>query len=44
MQIFAPHQRTEAADPCGSNRGKLEEAEEEGNTIEGSLVLINLDP
>ena len=31
MQIFAPNQWTEAADPPGWIRERLEEAEEEGN-------------
>jgi hypothetical protein len=33
MQIFAPSQWTEAADPSGWIRGKLEEAEEKGNPV-----------
>jgi len=44
MQICAPNQWTEAADPSGLIRGKLEEAEEEGNPVEGPAVSINLDP
>ena len=44
MQIFAPNQRTEAADPCGLIREKLEEAEEEGDPVGGPAVSINLDP
>jgi hypothetical protein len=43
MPIFAPNQRTEAADPCGWNREKLEEAEEEGDLVGGPAVSINLD-
>ena len=43
MQIFAPNQWTEAADPCGWIRGKVEEAEEEGNLVGGPDVSINLD-
>jgi hypothetical protein len=43
MQIFAPNQRTEAADPCGWIREKLEEAEEEGDPVGGPAVSINLD-
>jgi hypothetical protein len=38
-----PNQWTEAADPCGWIRGKLEEAEEDGNPV-GPAVSINLDP
>jgi hypothetical protein len=34
----------DAADPCGWIRGKLEEAEEEGNPVGGSAVSINLVP
>jgi hypothetical protein len=33
MQIFAPNQWTEAADPCGRIREKLEEAEDEGDPV-----------
>ena len=44
MQIFAPNQWTEAADPCGWIREKLEEAEEEGDPVGGPAVSINLDP
>jgi hypothetical protein len=44
MQIFAPNQRTEAADPCGLIREKLEEAEEEGDPVGGPAVSINQDP
>jgi hypothetical protein len=44
MQIFASNQWTEAADPCSWIRGKLEEAEEEGNFVLGQAVSINLDP
>jgi hypothetical protein len=44
MQTFAPNQWTEAADPCGWIREKLEEAEEEGNPVGGPAVSINLDP
>jgi len=44
MQICAPNQWTEAADPCGWVREQLEEAEEEGNRIRGPTVSINLDP
>jgi hypothetical protein len=42
MQIFAPNQWTEAADPCGGLRKKLEEAEKESNPVGGSEVSINL--
>jgi hypothetical protein len=44
MQIFAPNQWTEAAEPCGWIREKLEEAEEEGNPVGEPAVSINLDP
>jgi len=44
MQIYAPNQRTEAADPSGWIRENLEEAEEEGNPVGVPGVLINLDP
>jgi hypothetical protein len=44
MQIFAPNPWTETADPFGWIRGKLEEAEEEGNPAGGPAVSINLDP
>jgi hypothetical protein len=44
MQIFAPDQWTEADDPCGQIREKLEEAEEEGDPVGGLAVSINLDP
>jgi hypothetical protein len=44
MQTFTPKQWTEAADPCGWIRGKLEEAEEEGDSVGEPAVSINLDP
>jgi hypothetical protein len=44
MQIFAPNQWTEAADPCGWIRERLEEAEEEGGTVGEPAVSINLYP
>jgi len=44
MQICAPNQWTDPADPCGWIREKLEEAEEEGNPVGGPAVSINLDP
>jgi hypothetical protein len=44
MHIFAPNQWTEAADSCGWIRGKLEEAEGEGNPAGGPAVSVNLDP
>jgi hypothetical protein len=44
MQIFTPNQWTEAADPCGWIRRKLEEDEKEGNPVGGQVVIINLDP
>jgi len=43
MQICAPNQWTEAADPSGWIREKLEEAEEEGNPVGGPAVSINTD-
>jgi hypothetical protein len=43
MQIFAPKQRTEAANPCGKIRKKLEGPEEEGDPV-GPAVSINLTP
>ena len=44
MQIFVPNQWTEAPDPCGWIKGKLEEAVEDGYPVEGPVVSINLDP
>jgi hypothetical protein len=44
MQIFTPNQWTEAADPCGLIREKLEKAEEEGNPLGGPAILTNLNP
>jgi hypothetical protein len=44
MQVFAPNQWTEAADPCGWIKKKLEEAEEEGYPIGGPAVSVDLDP
>ena len=43
MQILVPNQWTETADPCGQIREKLEEADEEGDPVEGPEVSINLD-
>jgi hypothetical protein len=43
MQIFAPNQWTEAADPCGWIRENLKEAEKEGNPQGGPAVSVNLD-
>jgi hypothetical protein len=43
-QVFAPNQWTEAADSCGWIRGKMEEGKEEGDTVGGPAVSINLDP
>jgi hypothetical protein len=43
MQVIAPNQWTEAADPCSWIRGKLEEAEEEGDPVGGPAVSINMD-
>jgi hypothetical protein len=39
-----PTKWTEAADPCGWIREKLEEAEEEGDPVGGPTVSTNLDP
>lgn len=44
MQMFTPNQWTEAADPCGWIREKLQEAEEEGKPEEGPAVSTKLDP
>jgi hypothetical protein len=43
MQIFTPNQWTEAADPFGWIREKLEEAEE-SDSIGGPALSISLDP
>jgi hypothetical protein len=42
MQIFAPNQCTEAADPCGSIRERLEEAEEESDPVGGIAISTKL--
>ena len=42
--MFAANKWTEAPDPCGWGRGKLEEAEEEGHPVGGPAVSINLNP
>ena len=42
IQIFAPNQCTEAADPCGWIREKLEEADKE-EPVGGLAISINLD-
>jgi hypothetical protein len=44
MQIFTSNKWTNAADPCGWIREKLEEAKEEGNPIRGTAVTTNLNP
>jgi hypothetical protein len=44
MQIFAPNQWTEATAPCGGVLGKLEEAVEQGDPVEGPADSINLHP
>jgi hypothetical protein len=44
MQIIAPDQWTEAADSCGWIRKRLEEAEEESNSVGGQTVSFNLYP
>jgi hypothetical protein len=43
MKILTPNQLTEVRDPCGWTRERLEEAEEEGNSIGIPAVSINLD-
>ena len=43
MQILTPKQWTEAEELCGGIREKLEEAEEEGNSIRRPAVSPNLD-
>jgi hypothetical protein len=43
MQIFAPNQNTEAADPCCWNKERLEKAEEESKRVGRLAVSINLD-
>jgi hypothetical protein len=43
MQIPTSNQWTEAGDPCGWIKEKLEEAEKEGDRIEKSAVSTNLD-
>jgi hypothetical protein len=42
MQLFAPNQWIEVADPYGQIRVELDEAEEESNPVEGPAVSINL--
>ena len=44
MPIFTPNQWTEAGDPCGLIREKLEEDEEEGDPIGRPAISTNLDP
>jgi hypothetical protein len=44
LQIFAPNQWADTADPCGWIRESLEEAEEEGDPVGGPAVSIILDP
>jgi hypothetical protein len=44
MQIFAPNQWTETADPFGCIQEMLEEAEKGGDPAGGPEVSINLDP
>ena len=43
IYIFTPNQWTEAADSCGWIREKLEEAEMEGNPVDGPAVSTHLD-
>ena len=43
MQMFIPKQWTEAFDPRGSIREKLEEAEEEGNPVGEPTISTNLE-
>jgi hypothetical protein len=44
MQIFTLNQWTEAADPCGWIKEKLEETEEESNPLGGPAISTNLGP
>jgi hypothetical protein len=44
MQILAPNQWTEAANPCGWIRERLEEAQKKGDPVRRPAVSINLDP
>jgi hypothetical protein len=44
MELFVPNQWTEAAAPYDWVRGKLEEAEEEGDSVGEPEVSTNLDP
>ena len=44
MQIFIPNQWTEAGDPCGRIKEKIEELEKEGDLIGRPAVLTNLGP
>jgi hypothetical protein len=44
MQIFISNQWTEADEPCGLIREKLEEVEEEGDPIGRPALSTNLDP
>jgi hypothetical protein len=44
MQVFAPNQWTEAADPYCLIRERLKEAEEKGYPVGGPAVSINLNP
>jgi hypothetical protein len=44
MQIFAPNQWTEAADPSGRIKERQKEAEEVDKLLGGPVVSINLDP
>jgi hypothetical protein len=44
MQVFAPNQWTEAADPYSWIRESLKEAEKKGDPAGGPAVSINLNP
>jgi hypothetical protein len=44
MKIFTRNQWTEAGDPSGWIREKLEEAEKVGNSVGGPAVSTNLEP
>ena len=43
MRIFVSNQWTEASDPCGWIRERLEEAGEENDPLGETAVSINLD-
>jgi len=43
MKIFIPNQQTEALEPSGWIREKLEETEEKGDSVGGPAVSTNMD-